>query len=79
MKKHFVLAKNAPKKTVLKATREAREKKILRPIRLPYQPPVSSTFLSEQTSHQQPASGTFSLTTNQRQSSATTQTNGLLV
>jgi hypothetical protein len=30
-----------------------------RPIRLAYQPPVSSTFLSEQTNHQQPASSTF--------------------
>jgi hypothetical protein len=28
-------------------------------VRLVYQPPVSSTFLSEQTSHQQPASSTF--------------------
>jgi hypothetical protein len=27
---------------------------------LAYQPPASSTFLSEQTSHQQPASNTFS-------------------
>jgi hypothetical protein len=27
--------------------------------RLAYQPPVSSTFLSEQTSHQQPANNTF--------------------
>jgi hypothetical protein len=27
-----------------------------RPVRLAYQPPASSTFLSEQTSHQQPAS-----------------------
>jgi hypothetical protein len=26
-----------------------------------YQPPVSSTFLSQQTSHQQPASSTFLL------------------
>jgi hypothetical protein len=28
----------------------------LRPVRLAYQPPASSTFLSQQTSHQQPAS-----------------------
>jgi hypothetical protein len=32
---------------------------IYRPIRLAYQPSVSSTFLSEQTSQQQPASSTF--------------------
>jgi hypothetical protein len=30
-----------------------------RPIRLAYQPPDSSTFLSQQTSHQQSASSTF--------------------
>jgi hypothetical protein len=30
-----------------------------RPVRLAYQPPVSSTFLSHQTSHQQPASITL--------------------
>jgi hypothetical protein len=30
-----------------------------RPVRLAYQPPVSNTFLSEQTSHQQPTSSTF--------------------
>jgi hypothetical protein len=30
-----------------------------RPVRLAYQPPASSTFLSEQTSHQQLASSTF--------------------
>jgi hypothetical protein len=30
-----------------------------RPIRLAYQPPASSIFLSKQTSHQQPASSTF--------------------
>jgi hypothetical protein len=29
------------------------------PIRLAYQPPASSTFLSEQTSHQQSANNTF--------------------
>jgi hypothetical protein len=29
------------------------------PVRLAYQPRVSSTFLSKQTSHQQPASSTF--------------------
>jgi hypothetical protein len=29
------------------------------PVRLAYQPPVSSTFLSEQISHQQPASSTL--------------------
>jgi hypothetical protein len=32
----------------------------LRPVRLSYQPPANSTFLSEQTSHQQSASSTFS-------------------
>jgi hypothetical protein len=31
----------------------------IHPIRLAYQPPVSSTFLSEQTNHQQPASSIF--------------------
>jgi hypothetical protein len=31
----------------------------IRPIRLAYQPPASSTFLSEQTSHHQSASITF--------------------
>jgi hypothetical protein len=31
----------------------------LQPVRLAYQPPVSSTFLSQQTSHQQPVSSTF--------------------
>jgi hypothetical protein len=30
-----------------------------RPVRLPYQPPTSSTFLLEQTSHQQLDSSTF--------------------
>jgi hypothetical protein len=30
-----------------------------RPIRLAYQPPASSTFLSKQTSHQQSANSTF--------------------
>jgi hypothetical protein len=32
----------------------------LHPIRLAYQPPASSTFLSEQTSHRQPATVLFS-------------------
>jgi hypothetical protein len=32
---------------------------VLRPVRLAYQPPASSIFLSEQTSHQQPVSSTF--------------------
>jgi hypothetical protein len=31
----------------------------MHPVRLAYQPPVSSTFLSEQTSHQQPANNIF--------------------
>jgi hypothetical protein len=30
-----------------------------RPVRLAYQPPANSTFLSEQISHQQPANSTF--------------------
>jgi hypothetical protein len=30
-----------------------------RPVRLTYEPPASSTFLSEQTSQQQPANNTF--------------------
>jgi hypothetical protein len=33
--------------------------KIMRPVRLAYQPPASSTFLSEQINHQQPANNTF--------------------
>jgi hypothetical protein len=32
---------------------------LCRPVRLAYQPPASSTFLSEQTRHQQTASSTF--------------------
>jgi hypothetical protein len=32
---------------------------IRRPVHLAYQPPVSSTFLSEQTSHQQSANSIF--------------------
>jgi hypothetical protein len=43
---------NTPKSTFMKVVH-------LRPVRLAYQPPVSSTFLSEQTSHQQPASSTL--------------------
>jgi hypothetical protein len=31
----------------------------LQPVRLAYQPPVSSTFVSEQINHQQPANSTF--------------------
>jgi hypothetical protein len=31
----------------------------LRPVHLAYQPPASSTFLSEQNNHQQPANSTF--------------------
>jgi hypothetical protein len=43
---------------------------IYQPVHSAYQPPASGTFLSEQTSQQY-----FSLTTNQHQSSATSQTN----
>jgi hypothetical protein len=50
----------------------------LRPVRLAYHPPASSTFLSEQTSHQQPANSTF-LRTNQHLPPATSQTNILLM
>jgi hypothetical protein len=32
---------------------------LVRPVRLAYQPPASSTFLSEQTSHHQPSNSTF--------------------
>jgi hypothetical protein len=32
---------------------------VLRPVRLAYQPPASSTFLSQRISHQQPASNAF--------------------
>jgi hypothetical protein len=31
----------------------------MRPVRLAYQPPANSTFLSEQINHQQPASSTL--------------------
>jgi hypothetical protein len=34
-------------------------KYVLQPVRLAYQPPASSTFLSEQTSHRQSANSTF--------------------
>jgi hypothetical protein len=34
---------------------------LLRPVRLAYQPPASSTFLAEQINHQQPASSTILL------------------
>jgi hypothetical protein len=50
----------------------------VRPVRLAYQPPANSTFLSEQTSHQQPAKTSqhySSLRTNQHQPSATSQPN----
>jgi hypothetical protein len=50
------------------------------PIRLAYQPPANSTFLSEQTSHQQPVRTSqqyYSLRTNQHQPSATGQPNKL--
>jgi hypothetical protein len=33
--------------------------KYQRPVRLAYQPPASSTFLLQQTSHQQPANSTL--------------------
>jgi hypothetical protein len=52
----------------------------LKPVRLAYQPPANSTFLSEQTSHQQPARTSqqySSLRTNQHQPSATSQPNKL--
>jgi hypothetical protein len=45
-----------------------------RPVRLAYQSPTSSTFLSEQTSQQY-----FSLRTNQHQPSATSHPNRLAV
>jgi hypothetical protein len=51
-----------------------------RPVRLAYQPPANSTFLSEQTSHQQPARTSqqySSLRINQHQPSATSQPNRL--
>jgi hypothetical protein len=50
----------------------------VRPVRLAYQPPANSTFLSEQTIHQQPARTSqqySSLRTNQHQPSATSQPN----
>jgi hypothetical protein len=55
---------------------------IFRPVRLAYQPPANSTFLSEQTSHQQPARTSqqySSLRTNQHQPSATSQPNRLFL
>jgi hypothetical protein len=54
----------------------------LQPVRSAYQPPASSTFLSERTSHQQPAATSqqySSLRTNQHHPSATRQPNRLLV
>jgi hypothetical protein len=48
------------------------------PVRSAYQPPASSTFLSERISHQQPAATSqqySSLRTNQHQPSATSQPN----
>jgi hypothetical protein len=51
-----------------------------RPVRSAYQPPASSTFLSERTSHQQSAATSqqySSLRTNQHQPSATSQPNRL--
>jgi hypothetical protein len=51
---------------------------ISQPVRSAYQPPASSTFLSERTSHQQPAATRqqySSLRTNQHQPSATSQPN----
>jgi hypothetical protein len=50
------------------------------PVRSAYQPPASSTFLSQRTSHQQPAATSqqySSLRTNQHQPSATSQPNRL--
>jgi hypothetical protein len=50
------------------------------PVRSAYQPPANSTFLSERTSHQQPAATSqqyCSLRTNQHQPSATSQPNRL--
>jgi hypothetical protein len=46
----------------------------VQPVRSAYQPPASSTFLSEQTSQQY-----FSLRTNQHQPSGTSQTNRLVI
>jgi hypothetical protein len=54
----------------------------VQPVRSAYQPPASSTFLSERTSHQQPAATSqqySSLRTNQHQPSATSQPNRLVV
>jgi hypothetical protein len=54
----------------------------IRPVRLAYQPPANSTFLSEQTSYQQPARTSqqcSSLRTNQHQPSATSQPNRLII
>jgi hypothetical protein len=51
----------------------------LQPVRSVYQPPASSTFLSERISHQQPAATSqqySSFRTNQHQPSATSQPDG---
>jgi hypothetical protein len=69
----------ARKQTLL--YQKLQRRKNLRPVRLAYQPPASSIFLSEQISHHSPATRQqyFSLRTNQHQPSATSQTNRLLV
>jgi hypothetical protein len=54
---------------------------VTEPVRSAYQPPDSNTFLSERTSHQQPAATSqqySSLRTNQHQPSATSQPHRLL-
>jgi hypothetical protein len=54
----------------------------MQPVRSAYQPPASSTFLSERISHQQPAATSHqysSLRTNQHQPSATSQPNRLMI
>jgi hypothetical protein len=54
---HFVLFDSL--KHLQVKTPKAELQRIIRPVRLAYQPPASSIFLSEQISHQQPANSTF--------------------
>jgi hypothetical protein len=55
-----VVSSNLPQSEVVTATSEDPDPaRRPRPVRLAYQPPANSTFLSEQISHQQLASSTF--------------------
>jgi hypothetical protein len=69
------MAKNCLYMGVVSRVANFTEHTAVQPVRLAYQPPVISTFLSQQTSHQQPTTSQyyFSLRTNQHQPSATKQ------